>query len=280
MAETLTYDAGTDTVTDGEGNNLTPAEQDSLAVGEKLVNEQEGLLAGKYKDAEALEKAYLELQGKLGEQSNEEKDTPEAEKEEVLQEEPEESTENYSEGAQLINSASDEFWDNDGKLSEETLSKFNSMSTQDLVQAYMEVARNNPPDKDSEPADLTDSVVNEVKNYAGGEKAYTDMVNWASSNLDQDSIDAFDSIVNSGSVQAIKLAVNGLKSQYEAANGYEGTMVTGKAPTQNKDVFRSQAELVEAMSDRRYDNDPAYRSDVIAKLSRSGDLNFTQERFY
>tara|TARA_Y100000401_G_C8184339_1_gene155571 strand:- start:146 stop:580 length:435 start_codon:yes stop_codon:yes gene_type:complete len=144
----------------------------------------------------------------------------------------------------------------------------------------MEVARNNPPDKDSEPADLTDSVVNEVKNYAGGEKAYTDMVNWASSNLDQDSIDAFDSIVNSGSVQAIKLAVNGLKSQYEAANGYEGTMVTGKAPTQNKDVFRSQAELVEAMSDRRYDNDPAYRSDVIAKLSRSGDLNFTQERFY
>ena len=280
MAETLTYDAGTDTVTDGEGNNLTPAEQDSLAVGEKLVNEQEGLLAGKYKDAEALEKAYLELQGKLGEKSNEEKDTPEAEKEEVLQEEPEESTENYSEGAQLINSASDEFWDNDGKLSEETLNKFNSMSAQDLVQAYMEVAKNNPPDKNSEPADLTDSVVNEVKNYAGGEKAYTDMVNWASSNLDQDSIDAFDSIINSGSVQAIKLAVNGLKSQYEAANGYEGTMVTGKAPTQNKDVFRSQAELVEAMSDRRYDNDPAYRSDVIAKLSRSGDLNFTQERFY
>jgi hypothetical protein len=280
MAETLTYDAGTDTVTDGEGNNLTPAEQDSLAVGEKLVNEQEGLLAGKYKDAEALEKAYLELQGKLGEQSNEEKDTPEAEKEEVLQEEPEESTENYSEGAQLINSASDEFWDNDGKLSEETLSKFNSMSTQDLVQAYMEVARNNPPEEAGDSADISDAVVNEVKNYAGGEQAYSNMVNWASSNLDSDSIEAFDSIINSGSVQAIKLAVNGLKSQYEAANGYEGTMVTGKAPTQNKDVFRSQAELVEAMSDRRYDNDPAYRSDVIAKLSRSGDLNFTQERFY
>ena len=280
MAETLTYDAGTDTVTDGEGNNLTPAEQDSLVVGEELINQQEGLLAGKYKDAEALEKAYLELQGKLGEQSNEEDDSPEAEQEEVLQEESEESTEDYSEGAQLITSASDEFWDNDGQLSEETLSKFNSMSTQDLVQAYMEVARNNPPEEAGDSADISDAVVNEVKNYAGGEQAYANMVNWASSNLDSDSIEAFDSIVNSGSVQAIKLAVNGLKSQYEAANGYEGTMVTGKAPTQNKDVFRSQAELVEAMSDRRYDNDPAYRSDVIAKLSRSGDLNFTQERFY
>ena len=38
MAETLTYDAGTDTVTTGE--NLTEDEQDSLEVGEKLVAEQ------------------------------------------------------------------------------------------------------------------------------------------------------------------------------------------------------------------------------------------------
>ena len=45
MAETLTYDAGTNTVTDGEGNNLTPAEQESLAIGEELVAQQEGLLA-------------------------------------------------------------------------------------------------------------------------------------------------------------------------------------------------------------------------------------------
>ena len=48
-------------------------------------------------------------------------------------------------------------------------------------------------------------------------------------------------------------------------------MVTGKtAPPQSGDVFRSQAELVEAMNDRRYDSDPAYRQDVIEKLERSG----------
>jgi len=56
--------------------------------------------------------------------------------------------------------------------------------------------------------------------------------------------------------------------------GNEGTMLTGKAPTSNKDAFRSQAELVEAMGDKRYDKDPAYRMDVMQKLSRSGDLNF------
>ena len=47
---------------------LTPEEQDSLKVGEELVAEQEGLLAGKYKNEKELESAYLELQKKLGDQ--------------------------------------------------------------------------------------------------------------------------------------------------------------------------------------------------------------------
>ncbi len=276
MAETLTYDAGTDTVTDGSGENLTPAEQDSLAVGEELQSQQEGLLAGKYKDAEALEKAYIELQGKLGQQDGKD-DTPQAEgeQEEVLPEASEEITTQSTPAAELITSASDEYYNNDGKLSPETIEKFSSMSSKDLVEAYMQVQSNLPQgDLLDTSADISDAVVNEVKNYAGGEKAYTDMVTWASNNLDKESIQAFDSIINTGSVDAIKLAVNGLKSQYQEANGFEGTMVTGKAPTSTKDVFRSQAELVRAMSDRRYDQDPAYRQDVMQKLSRSGDLNF------
>ena len=100
------------------------------------------------------------------------------------------------------------------------------------------------------------------------------MVEWASSNLDSQSVATFDDIVGSGSVDAIKFAVAGLKSQYEAANGYEGKMLTGKTAPNKGDVFRSQAELVQAMNDRRYDNDPAYRQDVIEKLERSDNLAF------
>ena len=277
MAETLTYDAGTDTVTDGEGNNLTPAEQESLAVGEELVAQQEGLLAGKYKDAAELEKAYVELQSKLGEKGNKDsgevrdtKDTPEVESEETTEET--EETPQASPAAELITSASEEFNDK-GELTPETLDKFSSMSSRDLVNAYMELQRNSP-DIAEPAADISDASVNEVKNFAGGEQAYENMVNWASQNLDQKSIEAFDSIVNTGSVDAIKLAVSGLRTQYENANGYEGTMYTGKAPQTSKDVFRSQAELVEAMSDRRYDRDPAYRQDVIDKLERSDNLSF------
>ena len=92
--------------------------------------------------------------------------------------------------------------------------------------------------------------------------------------LFKDAIDAFDSLINSGDVNAVKFAVTGLKAQYEAANGYEGTMVTGKAPKTNTEVFRSQPELVAAMNDPRYDRDPAYRQDVIDKLERSDNLKF------
>ena len=275
MAETLTYDAGTDTVTTGD--SLTPDEQSSLEVGEALVEQQEGLLAGKYKDAAELEKAYVELQSKLGEKGNKDsgetrdtEDSSEVESEETTEET--EETPQASPAAELITSASEEFSEK-GELNAETLEKFSSMSSRDLVNAYMEIQKNSP-DLAEPAADISDASVNEVKNFAGGEQAYESMVNWASQNLDQKSIDAFDSIVNTGSVDAIKLAVSGLRTQYENANGYEGKMYTGKAPQTSQDVFRSQAELVQAMSDRRYDRDPAYRQDVIEKLERSDNLSF------
>ena len=274
MAETLTYDAGTDTVTTGD--TLTPDEQNSLEVGEALVEQQEGLLAGKYKDAAELEKAYVELSKKLGEKGNQDsgkagdtEDTAEVESEETTEET--EETPEVSEAAQLITSASDEFYEK-GELTADTIEKFSSMSSKDLVQAYLEVQESLP--KAQAAADIEDAQINDIKNFAGGEKAYSDLVNWAGENLGQSDIDAFDSIVNTGSVEAIKLAVSGLKSQYELANGYEGKMYSGKAPKTNQDVYRSQAELVAAMSDKRYDNDPAYRQDVIAKLERSEKLSF------
>ena len=276
MAETLTYDAGTDTVTTGD--TLTPDEQNSLEVGEALVEQQEGLLAGKYKDAAELEKAYVELSKKLGEKGNKDsgeagdtEDTAEVESEETTEET--EETPQVSEAAELITTASEEYSSNDDKLSPETIEKFSSMSSKELVEAYMEVQSSLPQTQTNVP-DIADSQINEIKNSVGGEKSYSDIVNWAGDNLPESDINAFDEIVNTGSIEAIKLAVSGLKAQYENSNGYEGQMYSGKAPKTSKDVFRSQAELVAAMSDRRYDRDPAYRQDVIEKLERSDNLSF------
>ena len=268
-AENNTFTVDTTVPTETVTENLTPEEQDSLAVGEKIAAEQDTLLAGKYKTAEDLEKAYKELESKLGQQDAEpEQAEPEAE--------TESEPSSLSDNASLITEASDEFYNNDGKLTPETLTKFKSMSSEDLVNAYIEVT-NSPDWQANAPTqveDVTDAQINEVKNFAGGDKAYTDMVTWAGQNLDQKTISTFDDIVAKGNIDAIKFAVQGLKSQYQNAVGFEGTMVSGKAPRNNRDVFRSQAELVAAMNDRRYDNDPAYRQDVIQKLERSDNLTF------
>ena len=263
MSETLSYqpEVQTETMPD----NLTPEEQENLAVGEQMQADQEQLLAGKYKNAEELEKAYVELQKKLGDKKEED----------TKQEEKADDKPQLSEGANLITTASDEFYANGNKLSPETMAKFSSMSTQDLIKAYMEVQATPEfqQQQAAPPADISTAQINQIKNSAGGEKQYANIVNWAKTNLPQDQINAFDEVVNTGSVQAIQLAVAGLKSQYDNANGVEGRMVTGKTAPNNGDVFRSQAELVRAMNDSRYDNDPAYRQDVIEKLDRS-DLEF------
>ena len=246
-------------------DNLTSDEQESLEVGEKLVTEQEKLLAGKYKNAEELEKAYVELQQKLGDRD------PEAGEEgDTVEDTPELSS---SPAVSLINEASNEYWQNGEQLTSETIEKFSSMSSKDLVDAYIEITKNNPQAATAQSVDISDAEVNQIQNSVGGEARYNDLVNWASNNLGQKEISAFDNIINSGNSTAIQLAVAGLKSQYDSANGYEGNMLTGKSARSSGDTFRSQAELVAAMGDRRYDNDPAYRQDVIEKLDRS-DLQF------
>jgi hypothetical protein len=259
MAETLTYDAGTDTVTTEQ--NLNADEQDSLKVGEELQAEQESLLAGKYKNAEELENAYLELQKKLGSEDEASESEP---TDEIQTAEP-------SKQVALITDASNEYAEK-GELSKETLDKFSEMSSAELVQAYMEMQANAPQDQ-AASVDLTDGEVNSIQNSVGGAKAYQDLMDWANSNLPKSQTDYFDSLVDSGNAQAIQLAVQGLRSQYEESNGYEGRMLSGKPPKASMETFRSQAELVEAMSDSRYENDPAYRQDLIDKLNRS-DLNF------
>ena len=275
MAETFTSDNTPDAevlTSDGEVN-LSAEEQDSLKVGEKMVAEQEGLLAGKYKSAEDLEAAYLSLQKKLGENDGvqEGQEAEEVKAEETKEEEkPAETTPAMA----LITEASDEYYKNDGVLSEKTIEKFSSMSSSDLVNAYIEAQKQNPQlNANQAPASLSDADVNQVQNAAGGLAEYNKVIDWAGSNLDNKSIQAFDSVVDTGNIAAINIAFQGLKSKYIEANGYEGRMLTGKAPKKQGDVYRSQAELVAAMSDPRYDNDPAYRADVIEKLSQS-DVTF------
>ena len=110
---TLTYDP-----TPADQPEFNEQEQEALAIGEQAQAEQEQLLAGKYKDAEALEQAYIELQKKLGENNE---SVSEVSEDEVQVREEEAAEEEVNPNFDILNKASEEFYANDGKISAETL---------------------------------------------------------------------------------------------------------------------------------------------------------------
>ena len=262
MAETLSYDNTPQTEV------LSPEEQDSLEVGEKLVAEQEGLLAGKYNSPQELEKAYLELQSKLGQNETANEGEGEADDSELSEETPETSP-----AYDLIMQASEEYYGNENTLSPETIEKFSEMSSTDLVNAYVQSIKNNPAAQQQQEVDIPDAQVNQIQNSVGGEKQYTNIVSWAANNLPEKQVLAYDNLVASGNVEAINLALAGLKAQYDNAFGSEGRTLQGRSPRNSDGIFKSQAELISAMNDPRYETDEAYRDEVIDKLNAS-DISF------
>ena len=124
---TLTYDP-----TEQAEGELSTEEQESLEVGEKLAEQQEQMLAGKFKNAEDLEQGYIELQKKLGE-PKEEKAEPEAKEEEVKEEKEEE----------LDTSLLNTLWEaaTSGKdFTKETLNKLSELSSSEIAQMYLKIS--------------------------------------------------------------------------------------------------------------------------------------------
>ena len=258
MTEKLTYDP-----TPADAPEFTEEEQDSLRVADELGEKENELLAGKYQNAEELEEAYLNLQKKLGSQDKDD------EVEDTTLDE-DEYPEEVADGVDLIQTASEEYFENEGALSEETMERFKEMSSSELVEAYMAIRDRNPDvDGGGYSEDLTDAEMNQVYNSAGGEAEYNNLTTWAAQNLDESKMDAFNDIIDRGNATSIQIAVAGLRAEYENQEGYEGRMLTGKAAKSSGDIFRSQAEVVQAMNDPKYDRDPAYRQDVYDKLERS-----------
>ena len=173
MAEILTYDPSDDpqAVQTAEARDA-----ENLAVAEQLEREQNELLAGKYKDAQELEKAYLELQSKLGGDSVEE--TEQGEGEEVEEEvEP-----GSNEAVEFFEALNDEY-DENGRLSDESMEALKEMSSEELVDAYFQMQER----MGSEPqgTELTESDVSAIQQSVGGADNYNALVSWAAENFDQ-----------------------------------------------------------------------------------------------
>jgi hypothetical protein len=224
----------TDALAEAISQAQTPATTDAPA---QPAQARPEWLPEKFQDPTELAKAYSELERRLSSGSG------------PLDQN---SLETYSK----------EFSEN-GDLSDESIQKIAGMGIPEhLVRAYV----------DGQKA-LVDTNTKTMMSYAGGEQAYTQIQNWAADNIAEDEIDAFNSIIESGNMSNIKMAIQGLKARYEQANGKQtGRLIQGEMSGPAGGAFRSISEIVEAMKDPRYARDPAYRKDVESRVALSNAL--------
>lgn len=102
----------------------------------------------------------------------------------------------------------------------------------------------------------------------GGKDEYAAMTDWAGKNMKQAEIEAYNRAVESGDLNSAMFAVKGLQARYKAASGAaEPRFVQGGKTAPGG--FESVAQVVAAMSDKRYSTDPAYRAEVERKIGNS-----------
>jgi hypothetical protein len=229
-------------------------ELDSLAVGERLAEQEQQLLAGKYQSAEELERGYLELQKRLSSPAEEEpqvEEAPEAEEEEEIEVD-----------GDLFDAIMESY--RTGEWDDNLVEEVGKMDPIDVANMFL-----TKQGEAQQTAVATEEDVTQIQDSIGGIDEYQNMIQWASQNLSEQEINLYDAAMDRGDPLTMFFAAQALNSRYQDAVGYDGEMLTGSAPRNTGNAFRSQAELIAAMSDPRYDKDPAYRQDIADKLAVS-----------
>lgn len=221
-------------------------------------------LPEKFNSVDELVKSYSELEKKLGEQSQPtEQSVDPVSKTEVKQEEQPKSdldiaTKAVDSAGLNMETLSEEFA-KDGKLAD---GSYKSLEKAGIPKEYVDrfIAGQQA---------IADQQSATVKNLVGGTEAYDSMSEWAGQNLTETEKQAYNTAVNSKDLEAVKLAVVGLKARYAQSTGSEPQLVEGKASPSGEQGFASWAQVTQAMSDPRYAKDPAYQAEVKNKLANS-----------
>jgi len=162
-------------------------------------------------------------------------------------------------------------------------------TAEDLLEAYQSLekklgdssgykrAEEEPQEEASEEKveDLTLSKEEEstILESVGGSDKFNQIQEWAKGSLNEDELEAYNREVNSGDYFRARNALQSMAFAYTENNGSEPELIGGKLTGRSTDVFRSNQEVIEAMSDPRYLKDTAYTQDIEEKLSRSDVLS-------
>ena len=228
-------------------------EKDSDQFGNESDEQQ--LLAGKYKTPEDLEKAYKELEAKLGKPEEEEakEETPKEETTPSTEEEAQAVAEEKGFDLAELNKEYAEA----GQLSEDTYKMLESKGlTKDAVDAYIEGQKA-----------LAERNVQELHSVAGGTESFNEMVEWANDNLSEGEIDTLNNLISKQ--ETAKFAIEGLYARYKSQGAGPNLIDEGRTQGTSTQGYQSTREMTREMADPRYKADPAFRKMVEAKIARS-----------
>tara|TARA_B100000902_G_scaffold250132_1_gene236713 strand:- start:1444 stop:2205 length:762 start_codon:yes stop_codon:yes gene_type:complete len=217
-------------------------------------------LPEKFKNAEDMAKAYGELENKLGQsQDNTNKDS-EPNKQTKDSDLSIDKAEDAVESAGLSMDTLQQEYNESGELNEKS---YNALEKAGIPKDYVDAFI-----KGQEA--IAVQTANTLKQEVGGDENYRNMMSWASNNLSEAEVNAYNTTVNGKDIEATKLAIAGLNARFKNAEGVEPNLAKGDRPsTSNAPGYRSWAEVTAAMADDRYQKDNAYRADVQAKLKNS-----------
>lgn len=110
--------------------------------------------------------------------------------------------------------------------------------------------------------------VSDIFSTVGGQENYQQMLEWASDNLTDNELNAFNSTVDRLD-DAARLAVTGLYARFLNSEGMAPRLMYGDASVDTAPRYESLAQLTEAMRNPKYSSDPAYRAEVQKRLANS-----------
>jgi len=240
--------------TDNSFMNADIDDQHSNAAPQPQQTDRPEWLPEKFNNAEELAKSYLELEKKFSGGQTQEQQTAEqtpAEQTQPTQEQVEQAT-----GLNLDNYAQE--YEQTGELSDKTYQELASKGlNKELVDSYIEGQ-----------LAIADAQTQSAYGLVGGEANYTSMMTWASQNLPEQEVTAFNNVIDGGDVNAINMAISGMYARYQSNAINEPNLMQGEGKAMSP-TFRSTAEVVRAMQDPRYKDDEAYRNDVQQRLAQS-----------
>lgn len=211
-------------------------------------------LPEKFSNAEELAKAYGALEQKMS-KSTEEK---------TVEDKPTTTDElkiNKQEAEKATGFKLDSYYEEyakDGSLSDKSYKDLENLGLdKQLVDSYI-----------AGQSALADKHVNSVHAVVGGAENYNNIVQWASENLSENEVKAFNDTMDNGSLDQAQLAISGIQAKYNSANN-EPNLLSGQKNDSSVGAYRSIGEMLADINNPKYKDDSAFREDVAQKIKAS-----------